>query len=145
MSEIRASDEERERAVETLRRHGAAGRLDAGELEERLGLALAAKTRGDLARLTEDLPAEPARPVAPDPRPRQAVHACGGMGKHDPRTLVAISILLVAIWAVTGMGYFWPMWPMLGFAISTVGMRRRGSNTRVIGHTMHTGNPVRTR
>ena len=33
---------------------------------------------------------------------------------------IVISALMVAIWALTGMGYFWPMWPMFGLAIALV-------------------------
>jgi hypothetical protein len=32
----------------------------------------------------------------------------------------AVSLLLVAIWALTGMGYFWPVWPILGWGVSFV-------------------------
>src|SRR5437660_604274 len=53
---LRASDEERERAVEELRRHYAAGRLTAVELEERVAHAYRARTRGDLVRAFEALP-----------------------------------------------------------------------------------------
>ena len=32
--------------------------------------------------------------------------------------------LLIAIWAVTGAGYFWPVWPMLGWGVPLMlGMR----------------------
>ncbi|HET8928507.1 MAG TPA: 2TM domain-containing protein [Microbacterium sp.] len=33
---------------------------------------------------------------------------------------VVISALMVVVWALTGMGYFWPMWPMFGLAIAVV-------------------------
>ncbi len=29
----------------------------------------------------------------------------------------AVNVLLVAIWASTGGGYFWPIWPFLGWGI----------------------------
>ncbi len=137
MPDIRASDDERERAVETLRRHAAAGRLDAAELEERLGLALAATTRADLERLTADLPAEQR---APRPVARRRHHAgmCGSH-KHDPRALAMWAVVLVAIWALTGAGYFWPVWPLIGFAMLGWSQWRR-SNTRVIGNSTRTGN-----
>jgi hypothetical protein len=43
--------------------------------------------------------------------------------RADPelRTFVATSVLLVAIWALTGMGYFWPVWPILGWGVFVVG------------------------
>lgn len=30
---------------------------------------------------------------------------------------VILSLLMIVIWLFTGGGYFWPIWPMLGFAI----------------------------
>ncbi len=42
--------------TDALRAHCAAGRLEIGELEQRLGAALAARTMGELERLVEDLP-----------------------------------------------------------------------------------------
>jgi hypothetical protein len=65
-AELRASDEERDRAVELLRQHAASGRLTASELEERTEKAYAAKTRADLAAVLQDLP-EPA-PGQPTPQ-----------------------------------------------------------------------------
>lgn len=57
---MRASDADREVVVEQLRDAAAEGRIDLDELDERLGLAFAAKTRGELLPLTDDLgPAEP--------------------------------------------------------------------------------------
>jgi len=44
--------------LRTLGDHAAVGRLTLDELEERSGRALAAKTRGELATLTSDLPRE---------------------------------------------------------------------------------------
>ena len=57
---LRASDAERDVTLKVLDEHAAVGRLTLDELEERAGQALAAKTRGDLAALTGDLPAEAA-------------------------------------------------------------------------------------
>ena len=53
---LRVSDAERDATLRTLGEHAAVGRLTLDELEERSGRALAAKTRGDLATLTSDLP-----------------------------------------------------------------------------------------
>jgi len=33
-------------------------------------------------------------------------------------TLGVLAVFLVAIWAVTTRGYFWPMWPILGFVLT---------------------------
>ena len=100
--DVLASDPEREVVVEALRAAATEGRLDAPELEERLGIAYAARTRGDLVPLLADLP--PA--AAPRSRPRPD----GEVPWFAP--VIPLAILLVAIWALTGGGYFWPMWPI---------------------------------
>jgi Domain of unknown function (DUF1707)/Cell wall-active antibiotics response 4TMS YvqF len=53
---LRVSDAERDATVRTLGDHAAVGRLTLDELEDRAGQALNAKTRGELAALTSDLP-----------------------------------------------------------------------------------------
>jgi Domain of unknown function (DUF1707)/Cell wall-active antibiotics response 4TMS YvqF len=53
---LRASDAERERAVDVLRSAAGDGRLTLEELAERVEGALAATTREALERLTDDLP-----------------------------------------------------------------------------------------
>jgi hypothetical protein len=62
--EFRASDEDRQRVVTALERHTAAGRLTLDEYTDRVDRALAARTHGDLARVTADLPGEPAEAPA---------------------------------------------------------------------------------
>jgi Domain of unknown function (DUF1707) len=57
--ELRASHEDRDRAVEVLRVAAGDGRLTAAELDERIEAALTARTSGELAALTADLPAVP--------------------------------------------------------------------------------------
>jgi Domain of unknown function (DUF1707) len=54
--ELRASHEDRDRVVEVLRVAAGDGRLTEAELDERLGVALTARTSGELAALTADLP-----------------------------------------------------------------------------------------
>ncbi|MFI6344447.1 DUF1707 domain-containing protein [Streptomyces sp. NPDC050560] len=58
---LRASDSDRERAVNELQRAVAAGMLSLAEFEERTGRALVAATLADLKALLADLPA--ARPA----------------------------------------------------------------------------------
>jgi hypothetical protein len=57
--ELRASHEDRDRVVELLRVAAGDGRLTADELDERLEAALSARTYGELAALTADLPRAP--------------------------------------------------------------------------------------
>jgi uncharacterized protein DUF1707/uncharacterized protein DUF4190 len=63
--ELRASDADREAAVERLRTAAMEGRLDADELEERVAQAYAARWCSELAGLTADvtLPAPPPEPL----------------------------------------------------------------------------------
>ena len=57
-SELRASHDDRDRVVELLRVSAGDGRLTAEELDDRLELAMTARTYGELARLVADLPAD---------------------------------------------------------------------------------------
>lgn len=54
---VRVSDEEREQAAVVLREHCVAGRLTLEELSERLDETYAARSVGELERVTRDLPA----------------------------------------------------------------------------------------
>jgi hypothetical protein len=56
MPDMRASHEDRDRVVDVLRVAGGDGRLSAEELDTRLERALSARTLGELAGLTTDLP-----------------------------------------------------------------------------------------
>lgn len=69
--ELRASHADRDAVVEQLREAAGDGRLTAEELDERLERALTARTYGELAVLTTDLPAAGAShaPAVPGPLP----------------------------------------------------------------------------
>src|SRR5262249_51937311 len=58
--DLRASHADRDRVVDALRIAAGDGRLSAEELDARLESALSARTLGDLAGLTADLPIAPA-------------------------------------------------------------------------------------
>jgi hypothetical protein len=88
---LRASDADREQFVETLRQHHAEGRLTLEELTERTERAYAARTLGDLDALGGDLP------------PLQWY----GM----------LTLVVLVVWVMSSAGYFWPIWPILGFAM----------------------------
>jgi Domain of unknown function (DUF1707) len=71
--ELRASYEDRDRVAEELRVAAGDGRLTADELDQRLEAALTARTYGELAALTADLPGVAgARPDVPVARPQRA-------------------------------------------------------------------------
>jgi hypothetical protein len=112
MSELRASDADRERVADRLRAAAGEGRLTADELEERVERALSARTEAELEPLVSDLPAPAGRrPPPPARRVWDSEHV---------RAYVAVNVMLVAIWALTGAGYFWPVWPILGWGIGVV-------------------------
>jgi uncharacterized protein DUF1707/2TM domain-containing protein len=133
---LRASDADREQFVRALRQHHADGRLTAEELAERTERAYAARTFGDLDALAADLP--PLRPPAARPagprygRLRGSSGAPRGGRPPAPtqaeakaalyRSVLwfgALAVFLVVIWAMTNFGgYFWPIWPILGFVIT---------------------------
>jgi hypothetical protein len=68
LPELRASDADRERAADTLRRAAGVGRLTMDELDERLNAAYGARTRAELERLVVDVVVEEEEPAAPDHR-----------------------------------------------------------------------------
>jgi len=57
--QLRASDDDRQRVVTVLQRHTEAGRLSLDEFSERVGAVYSARTLGELATVTRDLPAVP--------------------------------------------------------------------------------------
>ncbi len=123
---LRASDADRERVVDGLRSHAAEGRLEAEELAERVEAAYRSKTLAELDELTRDLPAlEPERPAAPA---RSSGRGNRALREHV-RTYLLVNALLIAIWALTGADYFWPIWPMLGwgFGLASHALAVRGS------------------
>jgi Domain of unknown function (DUF1707)/Cell wall-active antibiotics response 4TMS YvqF len=61
-NQMRASDRDRDQVIEVLARGAADGRLTLEEYTERSGAALAARTIGELASLTADIPASAAVP-----------------------------------------------------------------------------------
>jgi hypothetical protein len=68
---VRASDAEREHAVERLRAHAGEGRLTLEELTQRIDAAYSARTRDELERITSDLPAETNAAPLPQRRPQR--------------------------------------------------------------------------
>src|SRR4051794_40589444 len=111
----RASDAEREEVAERLRDAAGTGRLEPDELEERLEAAYSARTVGELATLTGDLPEPAPQPAVPEPVWRsEAVRA-------RLASFIVANTVCIAIWAATGAdGHFWPVWVLLGTGIALV-------------------------
>jgi Domain of unknown function (DUF1707) len=120
---MRAGDHDRELVAKILREQHLTGRLDSRELEQRLESCLVAKSYAELRAITADLPAGGGRPWVPlGLEPSPMVDPCESATvrrvRHVLRELAAlISILLLAIWAVTSRGYFWPAWAWFGLGV----------------------------
>jgi hypothetical protein len=99
--ELRISDAERERVAERLRDAAGEGRLTVEELDERVELAYAARTGGDLAPLTADLPEPAAGATAPARRgagkTRRWIVAVMGGGNLRGRWLAGRRLTSIAI------------------------------------------------
>jgi class 3 adenylate cyclase len=111
---MRASDADRERVAELLRRHYGAGRISEEELDERMEAAYAARTTTELTELTRDLPATRGGGAAARPSRRSGLEM--SVRIHATVYLV-VNLGLIAIWALSGGGYFWPIWSILGWGI----------------------------
>ncbi len=107
-SQLRVADADREQMVAELREHALAGRLSSEEMEERIGSAYRAMTRGDLDALRADLPVSSTsvalalRKRKGQLRRRLVQETGGGLG---------VSALCVGVWLASGAGgSFWPAW-----------------------------------
>jgi class 3 adenylate cyclase len=111
-SSVRASDADRERAAELLREHYGAGRLSEEDLSERVEAVYGVRTMSELDALTADLPS------AAETRSgrRRGVLDNTGFRIHL-MVYIVVNVMLIGIWAASGGGYFWPVWPILGWGI----------------------------
>jgi len=96
-SDMRVSDAERHEIADALSTHYSEGRLDQTEFDERMGRAMAAKTRGDLAGLLRDLP--PLRSAAPAGSDLAASHPTRGSRRVPALAVVALFLLWTSSWA----------------------------------------------
>lgn len=88
---LRASHQDRDKVVEVLRIAAGDGRLSAEELDERLEAALTARTFGELAVLTTDLPAAAGTATAallPRPKEVARIDIASGSTKRAGRWIV---------------------------------------------------------
>jgi hypothetical protein len=103
---LRAGDADRERVVEQLRRHAAAGRLDAGELEARLDRVYAATYIHEAHAALAELPPEPVADVRPPRHPAPDA-------AWRPAAFAAAIVALIIVTSATGAwGLWWLMWPI---------------------------------
>ena len=81
--------------------------------------------------LLGDLPPEPDPAPAAQGVPRGGVAWAGN--SPFPHRLAGYGLtmaMLVAIWAFTGRGYFWPIWPMIGWGLALGRRHMRGDSPR---------------
>jgi Domain of unknown function (DUF1707) len=127
-SHLRAADTDRAAVASQLGEHMSAGRLSVAEYDERLARTYAARTYGELAEITADLPApKPAQPAPSAP----AVHsgatgvcgagaAWGGWAGGSSRraawaSWLGTAVIVLTIWLATSIAagdllYPWPVW-----------------------------------
>jgi hypothetical protein len=117
--DLRASDADRERVAERLRKGHAEGRLDMSEFQERLEGCYDARTLGELRELVKDLPRE-------DARDGRGSHPWFGPGRWLLAPLVPLLIVLILVSAVSGHPVLW-FWIPLVFIIWRMSWFRRRS------------------
>ncbi|WP_433265791.1 DUF1707 SHOCT-like domain-containing protein [Actinosynnema sp. CS-041913] len=120
--DMRASDAEREVVQQWLHRAHADGSLDLAEFDQRVVRTWQAKTRGELAALTADLPqtALTQTGVVREPPPKPVVAKRGSGGKTALRVLttiwMSVSAFNFAIWLLVsllggqGLVHPWFLW-----------------------------------
>ena len=100
---IRVSDAERNSVAELLGQHYADGRLDQAEFDERISRTMAAKTRGDLTGLFDDLPEtgpSGAGPLGPGP-----VESAQYRGPRRRGGIVRTLLLLLAVFICANIAW----------------------------------------
>jgi len=113
-SQVRVSDQDRERAAQELREHFAAGRLTEEELDERVQRTYAARTQQELRAVRADLPQLPLSP-------QEQKAALAARRSQVQRRLVqesggglAVFAVCVLVWTTSGAhGQFWPIWVLI--------------------------------
>jgi hypothetical protein len=115
--QMRASDDDRDRAAALLREHHAAGRLTVEEFSERLDAVYRARTLGDIDQLMSDLPSidlyhlpdESMRRMARASSPPPVIPG-GQHGRLSPAWRTAwgswasVSLVLFVIWLISAIG-----------------------------------------
>jgi hypothetical protein len=117
---LRAADADREVVAGQLGAAMSAGRLTVEEFDDRLTRVHAARTYGELAELTTDLPPAAAPSTVPPPVAQPSGRACAGWGHGSSLraawgSWLTTAVLVVGIWLVTSVAagqllYPWPVW-----------------------------------
>lgn len=116
-AQLRASDADRQRVADRLRKALDEGRLTLLEYDERLAAAYGSLTYGELAKVTRDLPSEDAPALLPEgtPPPQPAVterrDAARASLIQQAKSWLGGAVVTNGIWAATS-GFNWHQyWP----------------------------------
>lgn len=112
-SDQRAADVDRQRTLVQLHLHVGTGRLDLDEFAERVDEALAARSIADLAHVLRDLPRL---------RTESELRA---MRQQLVLPYLLVNGILVLVWAITGFGFPWPIFPLAGWGLPVLDQWRR--------------------
>ena len=124
----RVGDADRNRTADLLKEAHAAGYLTLEETDERLGTALAARTRGELDQLVADLPPESGGPVRNGASGQPGRHRASAPSSRRrlawlvPLVMVITGVILLAV--LTRGFWFFP-WPLLWIFFFAFGRRGR--------------------
>ena len=115
----RAGDRDRQKTATRLGQALAQGYLELDDYDQRLQTAFQTQTAGELRELVADLPLDRIRRADPRRQAARKAAARASVRIHLAAFLATTAIVL-AVWAATGVAYFWPIWPILGTAIGFV-------------------------
>jgi Domain of unknown function (DUF1707) len=118
-SNLRVSDEQRDRAAEQLREHFTAGRLTEEELGERVQAAYQARTATELAAVLGDLPGLPLSPAELQAQRAQRRRRIRIRAIEETTGSFAAFGACTLIWVAAGAdGNFWPIWVAIAPAMA---------------------------
>jgi uncharacterized membrane protein YccC len=113
-SDLRTSDQERERAAQELREHFATGRITETEFSERVQAAYNARTEEELRKLLADLPP---LPVSPQQRKAEIAERRSELRRRLIQQAgggLATFVICTLIWVASGAhAAFWPIFVLL--------------------------------
>jgi hypothetical protein len=125
---MRVSDAERQAVADRLAVHYGDGRLDQEEFDERVGRAMSAKTRADLAGLLDDLPE--AAPSAADAgaagapgiqaRPADGTTATARRHRHGHPVIALAIIAIIVLSFGHAIAWFVAPWLWVGIIVLIV-------------------------
>ncbi|MHB8465460.1 MAG: DUF1707 domain-containing protein [Acidimicrobiales bacterium] len=121
---VRVGDHERDQVSAELRAHFTDGRIGVDEFSDRLDATLRSTTAAELAAALHDLPPVPGyiRPWDRSASPAAWGHSTVSRRYSNLqvaaahahlRTYLTVMAILIGVWALSGFGYFWPVWPMV--------------------------------